>query len=197
MWNRIVKKVHVYLGLLSFTQFLIYGAAGLIVTFHHGAETPLAPASVEFMDFVAPPKLTDREVAIQVYSTVKPRLASPLPTDWPLRRDPRNNLCIEFHSLDGVQRVTVLEKENRLKVENVRDDFWRYLNRLHAVAFEYVRAPVSRMWAVYNEFAMFSLIAMALSGVFLWISSRPGFFWGKASFGAGIVSFAVLYFLIR
>lgn len=186
-----------YAGLLSFTQFLIYGAAGLIATFRHGSETPPPIASVQLRDFTAPPALTDREIAIRIYSTLKPRLASPLPADWPLRRDTENNLQVDFYTLDGVQRVTVLEKEKSLRIEDVRDDLWRFLNGLHAVAFEYVRVPVSRMWAVYNEFAMFSLIAMALSGGLLWLSSRPGFLWAQISFAAGIVSFAVLYFLIR
>jgi hypothetical protein len=196
MWNKLIKKIHIYLGLLSFTQFLIFGIAGLIATFRH-SERVLPAVSIQVIEFAAPPAQSDREVAMAVYDILKPHSVSSTPKDWPLRRDPQNNLRIEFHSANGVKRVTVLEKEGRLRIENERIDTWSFINRLHAVAFEYVRTSSNRMWAVYNEFAMFSLIAMSLSGIFLWLSSRPGFVWARAFFVAGAGSFAVLYFLVR
>ncbi len=37
--------------------------------------------------------------------------------EWALRHDARGNLVLPFYTVNGLRTVTVLEKENRLRVE--------------------------------------------------------------------------------
>jgi hypothetical protein len=53
------------------------------------------------------------------------------------------------------------------------------------------------LWTYYTEFSIYSLIAMALSGIYLWLASRPGYIWGQVAFVAGCGIFIVLYVLAR
>ena len=54
-----------------------------------------------------------------------------------------------------------------------------------------------RLWAFYNEVAIWALITMALSGLYLWLASRPKYRWAWVSFLTGSGAFAVLYVLTR
>jgi hypothetical protein len=50
---------------------------------------------------------------------------------------------------------------------------------------------------LYNELGIASLILMSLSGLYLWLSSRPKHRLAQISFALGTGSFAVLYWLSR
>jgi hypothetical protein len=49
----------------------------------------------------------------------------------------------------------------------------------------------------YNEVAIFALIFLSLSGLYLWLSSRPRHRLAQLSFFAGTGWFLVLYWLSR
>jgi len=57
---------------------------------------------------------------------------------------------------------------------------------VHAVTMrEAAGKSLEQMWRWYTELAIWSLILMALSGVYLWLASRPAYGWGQISFVAG------------
>jgi hypothetical protein len=91
-----------------------------------------------------------------------------------LQRERDGSLSFTFYFENGISKVTVLEKENRLRIETRRNSLWEYFDNLHATA---VNTPVRdgriRLWTYYEEFANWSLLAMALSGICLWLMSRP------------------------
>jgi hypothetical protein len=196
--NRLIKKIHAWLGLLSFTVLLVYGVTGLSVTvLTPPQDRPRPPATVEVVDFSVPPNLSDKELADRIWAHLKLPLSNPAP-EWSLQRDARNNLTIGFYTPNGPTRVTVLEAEAKLQVAGERATMPAFLNNLHATTIRDL--PVDwrlRGWVLYNEFAILALILMSLSGIYLWLSSRPRHRLAQISFFSGTCSFLILYWLSR
>jgi hypothetical protein len=186
-----------YLGLLNFVTLTVLGIAGLTVTFQSGPGQPPPPAAARYVPFAVSVNASDKEVADAVFQTVKLPLTNPIPKGA-VRRNPENQLALNFYTLNGPYRVTVLEKEGRVRIEPMPNNMARFLNAMHAVTqggrSRYIRI---RLWAWYNEFAIWSLLAMAISGVYLWLVSRPQYRWAQVSFGAGVAVFVGLYVVTR
>jgi hypothetical protein len=196
--RELIKKIHMYLGLLSFSILVVFGIAGLRATIlPRFQDRPKPEASVHFESFTAPDNLTDKQVADRVWEHLKVPLSAPAPP-FAIRRNGDNDLGFGFYTPAGVTRVTVLEKEDRLRIESVRNTFWAYLSNLHATT---IRAASPdwrvRMWTWYNEFSIWTLLGMSLSGLYLWLSSRPRYRPAQFCFVLGSGCFIVLYLLMR
>jgi hypothetical protein len=192
-----VLKIHVYAGLLTFGQLMIYGVAGLSAAFQPGLERPKIPHTVRYLPFTPAPSATDKEVAAAVYSAVAPPLARPVP-DWFLQRTPDNDLLLDFYNVNGIYRATVLEREHRIRIEQIRNSVWLFASDIHAATPGDDEAPpIVRAWAVYNELAMWCLLAFCASGLYLWLSARPRGPWAWACLAAGVVTFCSLWMSFR
>jgi hypothetical protein len=111
-------------------------------------------------------------VAERVCALLHLSLATPIQSAV-IQHDDANRLVLDFWHANGRHRVTVLEDERRLRIERTRNSLWRYLDTLHMTTGVF-RSGDWRMtlWADYNEFAMWSLGAMLLSGAVLGLQSR-------------------------
>ena len=192
------RKVHMYAGLLNLSILLIFGVSGLWATFECAPEQrkPSEP-QVEFRDFSVPAGLDDKTVADRVYEFLKLPLVAPVPS-FAIRRDANNDLALDFYSPTGVRRAVVLEKENRIRLETHRNSFTDYLNGLHTTTIN-ARSTDWRIrwWSYYNEFSIWSLIGMSISGVYLWLASRPRYRPARWAFTLGCGVFIVLYAITR
>jgi hypothetical protein len=196
--NPLLKKIHMYIGLLNFSILFVFGVAGLSATFD-SPEDRQEEAVERLMPFSSPPNATDKEVADAVYDLLKLPLTQPPPKPA-LRRDADKNLTFNFFNPNAVTGVTVLEKEHQLRVRTLHNNTARFMNVLHKATIQHPIAKRDlriKLWTWYNEFSIWSLMLMALSGVYLWLSSRPGFLWAQVSFVAGCGAFIVLYIVTR
>lgn len=193
----IILKLHVYAGLLTFAQLMIYGIAGIVATLQPGLERPKIARSTRYVPFAAPPSATDKEVAAAVYRQLQPPLSRPVP-DWFLRRTPENDLLLDFYNINGIWRVVVLEREQRLRVEEIRNSVGLFLSDIHAATPGDREAPrIVRAWAFYNEAAMWCLIAFCASGVYLWLSSAARDVRAWALLATGTIAMAALWASFR
>lgn len=195
--SRWIKRIHIYVGLLNFSILLVYGIAGLDATFTGAPGGPRQEPVVEIVPYTVPPNLSDVEAANTIRVALGKTLSGPVNANG-ARRDRDNNLTFELYSTNGPTRITVLESQHQLHLETRRNGLWRYLNNLHATT-QNARVPDLRirLWGWYNEFAIWSLIAMSLSGVYLWLVSRPRFRWAQFSFATGSGIFLLLYIFTR
>lgn len=195
--NRLIKKIHIYAGLLSFIILLVDGITGVGVTLLPRPEECSTPApSVRMIDFVPPGNLGDAELARAVWEFLKAPLTNP--PRYGIRRDENNNLTFGFYTPTYVMDVTVLEKEKKLRVETRPFTGFMLLNNLHSYTIRDL--PVDwrmQVWVLYNEFAILALLFLSLSGVYLWLSTRPRHRIALASLAVGSGSFIVLYMLSR
>lgn len=195
--TRTIRKIHIYAGLLTFAQLVVYGGAGLSAMFHSGPVRPQQPQAVRYVNFQVPPSSTDMQVAGLVYRALALPLTRPVP-DWALKRTPENRLRLDFYNINGLYRVTVLEDEQRLRVESIPVSTGVFLEDVHAATPGDEDAPaLVRAWALWNEVAMWTLLAFCASGLWLWLASRPRFVWAWVSFAAGSASLVLLWSAFR
>jgi hypothetical protein len=194
--RNLVIKLHIYAGLLTFAQLMIYGVAGLVATFAQ-PERPKTAHTVRYVPFTAAPSATDRQVADAVYATLALPLTRPMP-GWYLRHTAENDLLLDFYNINGIWRVVVLEREHRLRIEAIRNSTWLFLSDAHAATTGDAEAPpVVRVWGFYNDFAMWCLLAFCMSGVYLWLASEPRWWYAWAALGAGAFAMAALWLTFR
>jgi hypothetical protein len=94
--------------------------------------------------------------------------------------------------------VTVLEDQQRLRVESIPLSTGLFLEDVHAATPGDEGAPgLVRAWALWNEVAMWTLLAFCASGLWLWLASRPRFAWAWVSFAAGSASLVLLWSVFR
>jgi hypothetical protein len=193
-----IRSLHTYTGLFSFTALMLFGAAGIIGAIHPDPRTSPSPAQeVKTVAFEAPPAASDREVADLVYEQLAFPDAAPVPT-WALGRNQQHVLVLHFYGPNGVRHVTVLEEEKKLKVEHEQSSLSAYLNSMHALLLQNAAPKWKvRLWAIYLELSIFTLLFMVATGVYLWLASRPRLVWAQAFFAAGSVAVVVLYVLGR
>jgi hypothetical protein len=195
--RRIILQLHIYAGLLTFGQLMIYGVAGLAAAFQPGLERPKTAHAIRYVPFRPAPSATDKDVAAAVYATLLPPLARPMP-DWFLRRTPDNDLLLDFYNVNGIWRVVVLEREHRLRIEEIRNSTGLFLSDVHAATPGDDEAPrIVRAWALYNELAMWCLLAFCGSGLYLWLSLRTRGAWAWACLGVGTATLSALWLSFR
>jgi uncharacterized iron-regulated membrane protein len=195
--RNLVLKLHIYAGLLTFAQLVLYGVAGLVATVQAGAERPKIVRQVQRVPFTVTPGATDKQVADEVFRTLRMPLTRPMP-GWFLRRTPDNDLLLDFYNINGIWRVIVLEREGRLRIEQIRNSLGLFLGDMHAITVGDEEAPrLLRVWAFYNELAMWCLLAFCVSGVYLWLTAQARPWWAWASLATGTAAFAVLWMAFR
>lgn len=194
--RNLVLKVHIYAGLLAFTQLVIYGVAGLAATVEERPRPKPVRASRE-VPYTPPASRTDKEVADDVYRTLALPLTRPMPL-FAIKRDERNDLLLDFYNINGIHRVTVLEREHRLRIDEVRNGPATFLNDLHAVTLSDREAPrLVRIWGYYNAFAMWCLLAFCVSGVYLWLTAQARSLWAWSCLTIGAATLAALWMAFR
>jgi hypothetical protein len=193
----LVRKLHAYAGLLSFTVLLIYGIAGLTVTFHAGPGEHPNEQPVRFVNFDPPAGATDEQLASLAYEKLRPMLFGPLSPPNP-EKDSHGRLRLAFWSINGTHEATLLAAEKRIRIESRRTGFWNYLNELHtATEVENAATLPLRLWAILNQFVMFTMLFLAASGIFLWLVSRPKFRPAMILLGAGTAAMVLVYVAMR
>jgi hypothetical protein len=196
--TNLIKRLHIYAGLLSFTILLLFGIVGMTGAFLPApAQRQQPPFMGREVAFAIPQAAGDRELAEAVWKKVAPPRTGP-PPEFAIRRDPSHNLVFQVFSPNGPIRITVLEKESRVRIETRRNRWWQYFGTLHETSIQSTipDLPV-RLWTWYNEFSIWTLIFLALSGIWLWLASRPGWRWGRMAFGLGTALFAVVWVTLR
>lgn len=194
----LTKKIHTYAGLLSFTLMLVYGIAGLTATIRKGSESSKPGfGPPRFESLVLPPGADKQQISALVYDHLKPALVERLPADM-VETDGDGNLRLDLWSINRVERVTVLAREGRLKIQEKPSDLPDFLNALHATLTGYPTSfPLIRVWGVYNHFGLICLLFLALSGAYLWLSSRPRYAPARILMADGCLVFALIYMLLR
>ena len=96
-----------------------------------------------------------------------------------------------------MHRVLYEPGQSRLRIQTVRSSLAFFLDDMHTVTDLQQRDWRMRAWAWYNHFAIWSLLAMAVSGLYLWLASRPGYRITQYSLASGAAIFILLYIATR
>ena len=192
-----VKKIHNYVGLLNFTILIVFGIVGIAVSVSPPGPRPRPEPVVREVAFTAPGNLDDEQLANRVQETLDIPLTGP-PRDFQIRRGKDGQLRVRLGTPATMYTVIVREDQDLLRVETVPFDKRGYLFHLHEMT-PGAGQPDWRLsaWAWYVEFSIWSLTFMALTGVYLWLVSRPKWRWAQVAFASGSALSLLVYVLGR
>jgi hypothetical protein len=181
---------------MTFVNLMIYGIVGIAAAFEPSPDEPPPAAAVREIPFTIEPNLTDRQVAERVVALLGLSLATPV-QNFAIQHDAAHNLVLDFHHANGRDRVTFPDAA-RLRVEHTRRPLQGYLSSLHTTSAAFhVGDWRMQTWSYYNEFAMWSLMAMMATGTYLWLTRRLRHRWAMASMAAGLAVFAAMWIWTR
>jgi hypothetical protein len=188
-----VKRLHILVGLFNLTALCVFAIAGITETFPNRERR----ADSRIVDYEAPRGLDDRQVADDFVSHQQIPLIGRL-AGSAVHRNDENLVTFEFASTNGPGKVTILEPQRKARIEVTRLSFGRFMTEAHAATL-LGSAPVltMRLWALYVDCSIFSLLFMALSGPWLWLTSRPELWWARIALAAGVGVFGLLWILTR
>ena len=191
-------RIHMYTGLFNFTALVLFGVVGILASLlPPHPQRPKPKPVVSFVDLEIPGGLDDRQLADHIQATLRLPLTGPAP-DWTLKRDDENNLRFWLPTPARRYELVVLEDAGRLRLETLEFSTAQYLSHLHEMVPTRTGSDVRlQVWAWYIEISIWSLMLMTLSGLYLWLSSRPGHRWAQISFGAGTLILVLFYWAMR
>ncbi|MBK9168980.1 MAG: PepSY domain-containing protein [Bryobacterales bacterium] len=192
-----LKKLHMYAGLVSFTAFIVWGVTGIGAVFlpSPGNWRPAPVSDTRFVAFDAPGDLDDKALAVRVFEASGLTMARP-PNQ--ARRDNDANLSFVLYTPNGRRDVTYLETERRIRIEVRQNNLAGFLSAMHAGSSR--RGPPdwpARVWGYYNEFATWAFCFMTLTGLYLWLATRPRLAWAWLTFGGASAAVAALWVATR
>jgi hypothetical protein len=192
-----MKKLHMYAGLLTFSAFVVWGVTGI-----HGAFTP-APgeggppeiSATQEIRLEAPGNLDDAALARYVYDHLDIPLRG---GHYNIHRDDRANLSFFVFTANGRRDVTYLEERKMVRLEIRQNGLTPFLSTMHtAHSRRGPTTPAARAWGFYNEFSTWAFLFMTISGVYLWLATRPGLRWAQLIAAVTLSSAAILWLATR
>ncbi len=189
-----LRSLHMWTGLFNLTALIVFALTGILAAL---PQTEAPTGDVRVIDYQPPEGLTDKEVADAVFAQLGIPVAGPV-VDSEIRRDDNNVLAFRFWGSNGSYVVSVLESEKRARVEHVRSTLGEFLGTMHSTSVLGGLPDLRlKLWGLYVDVAVCSLLFMTLTGPWLWLSSRPRLWWAWASMLGGIGSVAALWLFTR
>lgn len=186
-----------YSGLLTFTAFVVWGVTGIHAAFVGGPDDLEPPpiSSVRDMPYRAAGTLDDDQLSRAIYKAIEVPLAA---GRYNVHRDAQAHLAFNVFTINGGREVTFLEEQGLVRVAHRQNSVWSYLSSMHtAFSRRHTLTPAAIAWGLFNEFSTYAFLFMTLSGVYLWVATRPRLRWAQLSFAGMAVVTAALWMAIR
>lgn len=192
-----VKKIHMYSGLLTFTALVVWGITGVHAVFlpPPGEYVPPPVSSVREFPFQATGTMDDKKLAQAIYEKIDIPLAG---GRYNLHRDEQSNLAFNVFTINGGREVTFLEKEGVVRISHRANDMMGFLSSMHTAHSRRHRlTPAVIAWGYFNEFSTWAFVFMTISGIYMWVATRPGIRWAQLSLAAMAILTLGLWIAIR
>lgn len=192
-----MKKIHMYTGLFTFMALVVWGVTGIHAVFLPApGEWQPAPVSGEReFSFGNAGNLDDKQLAKAIYEAADLKMRGGY---YNVHRDEAGHLAFTVFSVNGQRDVTFLEEQGRVRIAFREGDLGGFLSSMHAGHSR--RGPPdlpARLWGYYNEFSTWAFLFMVLSGLYLWVATRPGMRWALILSGATTVATLLLWVTTR
>jgi hypothetical protein len=152
-------------------------------------------SETRLVDYQPPSGLDDGQMASHLVSTLRLPLIGP---PQGVHRNDAHAVEFEFYTTNGPGKATVLESDRKVRLERTRLSFGRFMVEAHAARLlGSAPVPTMRLWGLYVDCSIFSLLFMATTGPWLWLTSRRELWWARAAMAAGISVFVLLWALTR
>ncbi|MBI4908108.1 MAG: PepSY domain-containing protein [Acidobacteria bacterium] len=192
-----LKKIHMYSGLLTFSAFVVWGVTGIHAVFLEppGEHQPPPVSSLREIPYKAAGGLDDQQLAKAIFDTVAIPLAG---GRYNVHRDEQSNLAFNVFTINGGREVTFDEGAGIVRVAHRANSVWGYLSSMHTAHSRRHRLTASVIaWGYFNEVSTWAFLFMTVSGVYMWIATRPGLRWAQLTMGGMALLTVALWVVIR
>ncbi len=185
--------LHLYGGLLFAPYLVIFGFSSLHFNHHFAFVTPAQ-------------NLREWEASLQVLVIKVDGPMSVAVRDslglagWTIpyktKRDPAGDLHFDVERPGKSYTVHTIAKEHKARVEERHKGFWQVVNSLHAMG-HVPNAGFTASWRPYTEACVGYVLIAAVSGIYLWLSSKRDRWLGLAALiGVTAVSLGLMACMI-
>ena len=190
--NLILRRTHLYLGMLLIPWLLVFGLSTLIFN-HPDTFKPLRPADPQFVplwekDYTLSEPLRDgnlRDVAQSILD------AHALRGAFGVEQKGRK-LNIFVQNFMAPKRLTFDLDQHKLRAEEKKFAWVEVLQRLHFRAGYNGTGPWANVWPLIVDVFCLSMLMWILTGLYLWWKIRVSRAWGWVTIGAGMGTIVVL-----
>lgn len=190
----LLKRLHQWLGLFSLTALVVFALTGLASLL---PAKPATSAPARIVPYHAPPAFTDKQIADDLFDRLQLPEVGRIP-EWAIERNDADQLELAFNGVNGTVVVTVDEVNHRVLVVEQRASLRDYIGSAHATTVLHAAPDLRvRLWGAYVTFAIGALLFLSVSGVWLWLASRPRLWWAWLLAGSGSGLVALLWVVTR
>ena len=192
-----IRKIHTWSGLLTFTAFVVWGLTGIYAIFlpPPGMWKPPEVSSEREFAFEAPGSVDDRRLARLIFEAADIKMAG---GHYNVRRDSEQNLAFNAFTPNGRLDFTYIEDEKRVRIQSRRNEIGNFFSVMHAAHSRRGSPHIStRLYGVYNEVSTWAFFFMSLSGLYMWIATRPGLPWARIIIGAATLMTVIMWWAVR
>ncbi len=192
-----IKKLHIYAGLLAFSAVFVWGVTGIYAVFlpGPGGYEPPPVSETREIPLPAPGDLDDKALAKHIYDSIDIPLRG---GHYNIRRDEDANLAFFVFTASGRRDITYLEERGVVRMDVRQNNVADFLSTMHtAHSRRGPRTLPARMWGYYNEFSTWAFLFMTVSGLYMWLETRPGMRWAQATVGVATVGSLALWLATR
>ncbi len=191
------KKIHMYAGLISFMAFVVWGITGIHAVFlpPPGGYSPPQVSSEKEFPFDGPGDLDDKQLAKRIFDAADLQMAGGY---YNVHRNENGNLTFNSYTANGPRDLTYIEDAKRVRIAFRTNDLGDFLSSMHT-AHSRRGAPdlSSRLWGFFNEFSTWAFLFMTVSGVYMWIATRPKLPWARICAGGAVAVGGLLWVITR
>ena len=145
--------------------------------------------------YEAPGNMDDRELAKLIFEAADMKMAG---GHYNVRRDAEQNLAFNAFTPNGRQDLTYFEDDKRVQVQSRQNGIGNFFSVMHASHSRRGAPHISaRLYGVYNEVSTWAFFFMSLSGLYMWIATRPGLPWARIIIGATTLATVIMWWAVR
>lgn len=190
--NLILRRTHLYLGMLLIPWLLIFGLSTLM--FNHGDHfRPLRPSDPQFValweiDYALPHPITDsnlREIVAQLLAD------NGLQGAFGARQQ-GSSIDITLQNFLQPTKLNYNLNTKKLRAEKKKFAWVEVLQRLHFRAGYNGSSLLANVWPVIVDFFCVTMLIWILTGLYLWWKIRDSRRLGWLTISAGMLMFALL-----
>tara|TARA_B100000989_G_scaffold298166_2_gene286392 strand:- start:447 stop:1037 length:591 start_codon:yes stop_codon:yes gene_type:complete len=193
--NKIVRKIHTYIGLQAVVSLLLFSIAVIAVSIDTEKK-----AEFSYHQFEGDLSLKNIELAKLLRKQIGLRF-EPEPREWMISEEIKGNLVVRLKSPVGKREVTLNKVNGNIEVKSWPFSVSHFANHMHQEGF-WRRKPSDSLWlwawSLYIEFSILALFALPVTGFYIWVSKKsPKEFWALSSLLFSSATMTVLWVLIR
>jgi hypothetical protein len=191
-WNLIVRRTHLYLGMLLMPWLLVYGLS--TVTLNHAeAFQKLRPADPQFLPLWEKPQSLTVPLQDGNLRDVVRALLDAQKFEGPFfaqQQGRRININVQ-NFIEPIKLTYDLDRQV-LRAEKKKFSWVEVLIRLHfRVGYEGA-GPLAVIWPIFVDLFCITLLIWIITGLILWWKVRDSRHWGWVAIGGGVLTIAVL-----